>query len=302
MIFDVVISTDAKEDIKAYAAHLSEVEPEFRETWLARIRETLESLAEFPYRGKLYGKAKRLDSEFRYIILHSHRIFYVVESNAVHVTSIIHMSQGELSEIRRLKNAEATLRFDKTITLIDEANSADPNTDTLDGVEGPKELIYGKRMMDWVTRLNPEASDELKIAARAQHIFRWEVPRSDYPEGKAGYYQWRTYLYGYHAEKAGALMREAGYPEESIERVRVIMDKKNLRKDPDTQTLEDAAGLVFLENHLAEFAERDDMDNEKTIDILRKTWGKMSQTGHDAALNLVLPKESAALVEKALNG
>ena len=186
--------------------------------------------------------------------------------------------------------------------FIDEANSADPNVDVVDGVEGPKELIYGRRMMGWVERLNAEASDELKIAARAQHICRWEVPRSEYPEGKAGYYAWRTYLYGYHAAKAGELMREAGYPEESIERVRVIMDKKNLRKDSDTQTLEDAAALVFLENHLGEFSGRDDMDEEKTIDILRKTWGKMSEAGHEAALTLVLSAESAALVEKALQG
>lgn len=188
------------------------------------------------------------------------------------------------------------------IERIDEANATDPKTDVLDGVVGPKEQVYGKRMMAWVERLNPEASDALKIAARAQHICRWEIPRSDYPEGKAGYYQWRTFLYGYHAEKAGAIMTEAGYDAESVDAVRQIMDKKNLSRNPDTQTLEDAAALVFLENHIEEFADRDDMDEPKLINVLQKTWGKMSEQGHAAALELVLPEHCAGLVEKALKG
>ncbi|MFP6584029.1 MAG: DUF4202 domain-containing protein [Candidatus Hydrogenedentota bacterium] len=193
-------------------------------------------------------------------------------------------------------------KLDAVIRRIDEANAADPKTDTLDGVEGSKEQIYGKRMMAWVERLNPEASEALKIAARAQHICRWEIPRSDYPEGKAGYYQWRTFLYGYHADKAGAIMTEVGYDEESVDAVRQIMDKKNLRKNPDTQTLEDAAALVFLENHIEEFSDRDDMDEPKLINVLQMTWGKMSEQGHAAALELVLPEHCAALVEKALKG
>jgi hypothetical protein len=188
----------------------------------------------------------------------------------------------------------------QAIILIDEANAADPRTETHNNESYPKEQIYGIRMMNWVETLNPDASDALKIAARAQHICRWEIPRNDYPEGKAGYYQWRTFLYGWHGERAGALMEQVGYDAEAIETMQAAMHKKNLRTNPDTQCLEDAAALVFLENHCVEFAERDDMDEEKMIKILQMTWGKMSETGRNAALNVVLPEEVMALVGKAL--
>ena len=191
-------------------------------------------------------------------------------------------------------------RLEQAITLIDEANAADPKTDTHDGQDYPKEQLYGIRMMDWVEQLNPDASDALKIAARAQHICRWEIPRSDYPEGKAGYYQWRTFLYTWHGEKAGAIMEQVGYDTESIEEMQAAMHKKNLHTNPDTQTLEDAAALVFLENHCVAFAERDDMDEAKMIIILQKTWAKMSEAGQSAALKLVLPEDVATLVGKAL--
>jgi hypothetical protein len=157
-------------------------------------------------------------------------------------------------------------------------------------------------MMEWVERLDPEASDALKIAARAQHIRRWEVPRSQYPEGKAGYYKWRTYLYGFHGERAGEIMDTLGFDKDVIANMKAIMDKKNLRSNSDTQTLENAAALVFLENHFLDFAHRDDMDEDKLVDILRKTWGKMSEAGHAAALELVLPEEASALVSRALKG
>ena len=193
-----------------------------------------------------------------------------------------------------------TSKLEQVIARIDEVNAGDPKRDTHDGNEYPKEQIYGIRMMAWVERLDSGASDALKIAARAQHIRRWEVARDTYPEGKAGYYAWRTFLYGFHGEKAGELMREVGYGEDVIADMQAIMQKKNLKKNAGTQTLEDAAALVFLENHFLDFADRDDMDEDKLVDILQKTWGKMSDAGHDAALKLVLPDEAAALVAKAL--
>ena len=103
------------------------------------------------------------------------------------------------------------------IALIDQANAQDPRLEIHDGQEWPKEQIYGIRMMEWVQRLDPLANDALLIAARAQHIRRWEIPRSDYPEGKAGYYQWRTFLYTWHGEQAGALMAQVGYEPQAIE-------------------------------------------------------------------------------------
>ena len=109
-------------------------------------------------------------------------------------------------------------------------------------------------MSAWVDRLRPDAPEALCVAARAQHIRRWEIPRSDFPEGRAGYHRWRTTLYGFHGDKTAEIMRETGYDEETIERVRFILQKKQLKSDPDVQTLEDAAALVFLEHHLADFA------------------------------------------------
>lgn len=191
-------------------------------------------------------------------------------------------------------------KLEQAIALIDEANAADPKTDMHEGQTYPKEQIYGIRMQGWVERLDAGASDALKIAARAQHICRWEIPRADYPEGKAGYYQWRTFLYSYHGEKAGAIMAQVGYDSAAIEAMQAAMQKKNLHSNPDTQTLEDAAALVFLENHCVAFAERDDMDEARMIGILQRTWGKMSESGQAAALKLVLPDEVAALVGKAL--
>jgi hypothetical protein len=190
--------------------------------------------------------------------------------------------------------------FDQVIARIDEVNAGDPKRDVHEGKEYPKEQIYGIRMMAWVERLDSGASDALLIAARAQHIRRWEIARDTYPAGKSGYYAWRTFLYGFHGEKAGEIMRGVGYGEDVIAEMQAIMQKKNLKTNAGTQTLEDAAALVFLENHFLDFAGRDDMNDDKLVDILRKTWDKMSDVGHDAALKLVLPDAAAALVAKAL--
>ena len=119
---------------------------------------------------------------------------------------------------------------------------------------------------------------------------------------RAGYYKWRTTLYAFHGEKAAEIMRETGYDEEAIERVKQILSKKKLKTDPDVQTLEDAAALVFLEHHLADFAARDDMAEEKLIGILQKTWGKMSEQGQHEALKLNLPPELQEIIQKALSG
>ena len=255
---------------------------------------------ELPNRGAICIVPDDSDFEIRRIFFQRYAIYFVVLETRIEVAFIQHMARKQLDRESLMADIGAILRFEKAIALIDEANSGDPHVDVLDGVEGPKELIYGKRMMGWVERLDPEASDALKIAARAQHIRRWEVARSEYPEGKAGYYQWRTYLYGFHGDLAGAIMKDVGYDDDTIAGMQQIMQKKNLRSNADTQTLEDAAALVFLENHVVDFAGRDDMDESKLIDILRKTWGKMSERGHAAAVELVLPESAAALVQKAL--
>ena len=191
-------------------------------------------------------------------------------------------------------------QLDRTLARIDEDNAEDPNTEIIGGSEVPAAILYGQRMSAWVDRLRPDAPEALRVAARAQHIRRWEIPRSDFPEGRAGYHRWRTTLYGFHGDKTAEIMRETGYDEETIERVRFILQKKQLKSDPDVQTLEDAAALVFLEHHLADFAARDDMTEEKLIGILQKTWAKMSEDGQEAALTLDLSPDLQQLLQTAL--
>ena len=193
-------------------------------------------------------------------------------------------------------------KLERTLCRIDDANRADPNLEPTGGQKVPATLVYGQRMSAWVDRLKPAASDALKIAARAQHIRRWEVPRADFPMDRAGYHKWRTTLYGYHGEKAAEIMKATGYDDGTIARVKLILSKKKLKTDPEVQTLEDAAALVFLEHHLAEFTAREDMAEEKLIDILQKTWRKMSEQGQQEALKLELPPELQEIIGKALSG
>ena len=187
---------------------------------------------------------------------------------------------------------------EQAIEMIDAANARDPNLETVDGEKRPKELVYGRRMSACLERLAPEASDLVRIAARAQHIERWTVPRDRYPEGKKGYHHWRTDLGRFHGDRAGEIMAVCGYAETEIEKVQAMLRKKNLRSDPDTQLLEDTICVVFLENYLSGFSARH--DPEKIVDILRKTWGKMSPRGQEAALALELSDGARQLVERAL--
>ena len=180
-------------------------------------------------------------------------------------------------------------RFKKIIELFDQANSQDPNN---------KELIYAQQMSQWLQRLEPNASETLQLAARCQHIRRWEIPRGRYPKTRAGYLQWRTTLYEFHAQKAGEILKEVGYDPQTIERVQTLLRKKNIKTDPEMQLMEDVICLVFLENYFADFSRQH--EEQKVIEIIRKTWNKMSPRGQQAALRLEMPPEARTLVEKAL--
>ncbi len=182
----------------------------------------------------------------------------------------------------------------------DAFNAADPNKLTVEGAPVPKELHYARRMTAWLDKIAPSASDALQLAARAQHIGRWTSPRGDFPMDKAGYYKWRRALYAYHAETAGKLLAEAGFDELTIARVGELLRKEKLKTDADAQTLEDIACLVFLENFYTDFSRKH--DDAKVIDILQKTWKKMSPAGHAAALELAgsLPPDRLVLIQRAL--
>ena len=191
-------------------------------------------------------------------------------------------------------------RFNQAIALFDAANGEDPNQE-----QGrPKELLYAERMTEMLQRFRPDASEAVQLAVRAQHIRRWTVPRSSYPMTKEGYYAWRTGLYKIHADTAGELMRQAGYDDAMIEQVKKAVGKRALKVNPDTQLLEDTADLVFIEHYMLAFAAgKPDYDEEKWLEIIRKTWKKMSDAAHAFALSgkLKLPEPLVPLITKAIS-
>jgi len=191
-----------------------------------------------------------------------------------------------------------TSQFDKAIALFDELNRADPNQEIVEEKTYPKELLYAQRMTERLRVFAPDASEALQLAARCQHLCRWEIPRSTFPLGRKGYNQWRSTLRKLHAEKAGKVLTRVGYDQDLIERVQFLVLKKQLKKDQETQILEDVICLVFLEFYFAKFAEGH--REEKVIDILQKTWRKMSKEGQQAAFDLPLTPRSVHLIQRAL--
>jgi len=187
----------------------------------------------------------------------------------------------------------------QVLELIDAANALDPNIELDEnGNSVAKELLYSQRMSETLSQFCESASAHLQIAARAQHIERWRSPRSDYPLGKVGYKQWRLNLLRYHAERAAELMLRAGYDDNDTAIVKNLITKKKLKTNSDSQTLEDIVCLVFLEHYLDSFAAKH--SDEKVIDILQKTWKKMSENGHRAALKLKYSPDMETLIKQAL--
>jgi len=193
--------------------------------------------------------------------------------------------------------------YQAAIAAFDRANSEDPNKEMWEGTEYPKELLYAQRMTEMQERYAPDAPEEVKLAVRAQHIQRWKSPRSDYPMDKKGYMLWRTTLYKFHADTAGALMKQAGYDDAMIARVKTIVGKKELKTNPGTQMMEDIVDLTFLEHYMETFAaQHADYDEARWIVIIRKTWDKMSDRAHEFALagKIKLPQALVPLILKAV--
>src|SRR5215472_15418390 len=161
-------------------------------------------------------------------------------------------------------------RFETALRRFDEENSRDPNTETVDGGARSRELVYAQWLTQWVLKLCPEASEELRLAARCQHLCRWMIPRDSYPMTRAGYLKWREDLKKFHAKRAGEILRDAGYPEHVIHRVQDLNLKKNFPNDPEGRVLEDALCLVFLEHQLGELANK--TSDEKVVNALKKSW------------------------------
>lgn len=188
--------------------------------------------------------------------------------------------------------------FSQAVDAFDSANSKDPNFIEVNGFEKPYELIYANWLSEWVMKLNPNASEELQLAAKCQHIKRWEIPRSKYPEGLKGYTKWKKELAEYHAEEASKILKQIGFDETLVERVKSINLKKNLKTDSDVQTIEDALCLVTLQYQIEGFSLKH--DDEKMIGIIQKTWAKMSDRAREEALKLSYSERVLSLIKKAI--
>jgi len=193
-----------------------------------------------------------------------------------------------------------TTRFQQAIDAFDALNAKDPNTVTVNGESVAKELHDALSMSRWIDQLYPDASEAVLLAARCQHLCRWEMPRKTYPEGRVGYLKWRTDLKKFHSEKSAEVLRAVGYDDALIERVSAINLKQGLKSNLEVQQIEDALCLVFLEEQFEAYI--DQWEEDKIIGILQKTWAKMSETAHEAALKLDLSDRALKLVQKALAG
>lgn len=192
-----------------------------------------------------------------------------------------------------------TPSIEQAIVRFNELNAKDPNKVTLEGKDVPRELLSAERLEAWVHKVVESPSVALRLAARCQHLQRFSMPRADYPEGRVGYLKWRKDLSRRHAELATEVLTELGFDEKIIKEVRAINQKEGLRTSPDTQAMEDALCLSFLEHEFSDFAAKH--EDDKVIDIVQKTWRKMSKRGHALALTLPLSGRAKDLVGRALS-
>ena len=196
---------------------------------------------------------------------------------------------------------EPSQNFNAVIDAIDAVNALDPRSTEVDGQSRPFESVYAERMTATLGQLYPNASELLRIAARAQHIRRWDIPRDSHPTGRTGYQKWRLSLRKMHSELVGEIMQENGYAADAIAQVGVFLRKEQLKKHPDSQALENVVDVVFLAYYWDDFVTKyDHYDDNKLIDIVGKTLRKMSTTGHQAALALDLPEATKRIVLAAV--
>lgn len=191
-------------------------------------------------------------------------------------------------------------KMEQAFHLFDTYNKQDPSRIIWDGSQYPSEYFYAIQLYEWVKKLNPEASEPLLLASRCQHIGRWEINRKTYPEGRVGYLKWRNDLSGFHAQKATEILQSVGYDADTIARVKEIVLKKRLKTDAEVQTMENALCLVFLTFQYDDLIKKH--TEEKMIDILQKTWAKMSAEGREVALSLTYSDAGQMLLNKALKG
>lgn len=190
-------------------------------------------------------------------------------------------------------------KLEQAFELFDSYNKNSPEQLIYEGTAYPAEYFYALKLHEWVMKLDPDASESLLLASRCQHIGRWESARSSYPEGRAGYLKWRSDLSRHHAAKATEILTSVGYDADTVDRVRQIVLKQRLKSDPEVQTMENALCLVFLQYQFDDLIAK--LKEEKMIDILQKTWAKMSTPGREATSNVQFSEEAKELLGKALS-
>lgn len=188
-------------------------------------------------------------------------------------------------------------RFKEAIEKFDAANGEDPRTELVDGAASPRELLFSIRVYEWVRKLVVEPSEELLLSARAHTLRRWMIPRDRYPMTTPGYHQWRDALAAFHADQAASILKQVGYDELTIARVRALITRQDWRTDREGCALEDADCLVFLETKLADYL--DEWDEKKTVKILKKTLRKMTPAGLQHVAGLRLNDRCAGLLQQA---
>lgn len=188
-------------------------------------------------------------------------------------------------------------QLNQAFEKFDAYNSYDPNEEEFDGKTYPKEVLYAERMTKKLNNYAPDAPEYMQLAVRCQHIGRWEIARDTFPMDRAGYLVWRSQLKIHHTNVAGPILKECGYDDATIEKVKALLLKKQLRQNPDTQLIEDVICLVFVEYYLDGFSKQH--SDEKMVDILRKTLKKISPRGIEEALKIRMTDHVKNLILQA---
>jgi len=189
-------------------------------------------------------------------------------------------------------------QLETAYTAFDTYNSFDPNIEESEDVFYPKEVLYAIRMTEKLKEYAPDSDEYIQLTVRCQHIGRWEIPRNSYPMNRKGYLQWRNTLALHHAKIAEKILTECGYTDDTIEKVKFLLQKKQLRQNSDTQLLEDIVCLVFIQYYLEPFAAMH--ADEKVIDILRKTLKKISAHAIEEAVKIPVSDKVKILIQKAV--
>ena len=195
---------------------------------------------------------------------------------------------------------EGPSRFDRAIRRIDEANTEDPSRIVHDGSEQAREVVHARRRSEWLLRLVPDADDLVRIAARALHVRRWAIPRSEYPMGRAGYHEWRRALAKFHAATTAKILNDLGFAASEMDKAARLIRTKGASADPERQALEDVACLAFFEFDLEAFTRG--QTPEKLGNILRRTWRKMSPSAQELVRTEIILGSAWRLIEESLEG